>query len=65
MCPPARATHVTDAGYQVRGAAGQYRIEFDAEAQQLRSYFSEKGRGLELSELQVFDGADVEWPRPL
>ena len=32
-------------------------MEWDAAAVELRSYFSEKGRGLELSELQFFDGA--------
>lgn len=43
-------------GHLIRHVSGTYRVEWEKEPILLQSYFSEKGRGLELSELQVFNG---------
>ena len=50
------------AGHLIRGSNGRYRVQFDEKPLELQSYFSEKGRGLELSELQVFDGLKRNFP---
>jgi hypothetical protein len=40
----------------VRDINGMYHVDWDDEQVELHSYLAEKGRGLELSELHVFDG---------
>ena len=51
-----------NAGHLIRSDSGRYKVEFDEHPIELQSYFSEKGRGLELSELQVFNGLAVRMP---
>ena len=43
-------------GHLTRDTKGMYSIAWDEEPQLLKSYFAENGRGLELSELQFFNG---------